>query len=114
MMMNASTVEKLAQLLPLLRSIQSQVREFVGQLNAQVRDGAEWDDALPQIISRAEAHKRNQPIYYTGTPCIRGHLSDRFTRNYARVECNRIANRKRAREMSQWLKEHRTERGARK
>lgn len=46
----------------------------------------------PVIRSRDEAQNNGLVRFYTGTPCGRGHLSERFVSNGACVECvNRIA-----------------------
>lgn len=40
-----------------------------------------------EIVSRSEAFRRNVKRYFTGTPCRRGHLSERFTSSGACLEC---------------------------
>lgn len=42
------------------------------------------------IISRAEAKARELKRYFTGIPCLRGHVAERFTNSGGHcVECNR-------------------------
>lgn len=41
------------------------------------------------IITRAEARERDLPRYYTGIPCINGHLSERLTRGKMCLACHR-------------------------
>jgi hypothetical protein len=40
-----------------------------------------------QIISRHDAHAAGQNKFYTGRPCKRGHLAQRYVGNGACVEC---------------------------
>ena len=42
----------------------------------------------PQVISRAECHALGLPRYYTGKPCIRGHLSERKAQGNC-IECDK-------------------------
>jgi hypothetical protein len=44
----------------------------------------------PQIISKKEAIERGLPRFFTGKPCKRGHLSERWTNDPHCVECTRI------------------------
>lgn len=47
-----------------------------------------------KIISAVEAKKRKLSRYYTGVPCVHGHLTERVTRNRRCLECTRIDDRK--------------------
>lgn len=42
------------------------------------------------IISRKEAKEQGLTRYYTGMPCIHGHVCERYTRNYACTGCQKI------------------------
>ena len=42
---------------------------------------------MPEIISRAEAKKKGLKYYYTGKPCIRSHLNERYTNTGHCVDC---------------------------
>jgi hypothetical protein len=44
---------------------------------------------LMKIISRAEAKSQGLVRYYTGKPCCRGHVSERYSRNGACLACIR-------------------------
>jgi hypothetical protein len=46
------------------------------------------------IITRQEALKRGLSKYFSGEPCVHGHLAERWTRNYYCVECKRIQKNK--------------------
>lgn len=49
---------------------------------------------MPEIISRAEAKQRGQRYYFTGQPCVNGHVSRRLVKNYTCLECeNRVFGR---------------------
>jgi hypothetical protein len=59
-----------------------------------------------EIISRADARKNNRKTYYTGLPCILGHVAERYACNYKCVECTILYgkqwianNREKSREM---------------
>jgi NAD kinase len=47
-----------------------------------------------KIISAVEAKRRKLSRYYTGVPCVHGHLTERVTRNRRCLECTRIDDRK--------------------
>lgn len=40
-----------------------------------------------QVISRDEAHRRGLKRFYTGEPCKRGHVCERFTSNAGCITC---------------------------
>ena len=42
-----------------------------------------------EIITRADARERGLTRYFTGKPCVHGHLTDRFTSNANCTECLR-------------------------
>lgn len=44
---------------------------------------------MPQIISRAQAKAQGRTHYYTGLPCIRGHITLRHVSGLSCVECGR-------------------------
>ena len=44
-----------------------------------------------KIMTRAEAIDRGLPRYFTGKPCIHGHVADRGTLNSACVVCAKEA-----------------------
>lgn len=46
-----------------------------------------------QPISRSEAKARGLKRYFSGKPCKRGHVAERFTLSYQCVECNRESGR---------------------
>lgn len=46
---------------------------------------------LPQ--SRAEAKERNLPLYFTGKPCVHGHIEPRRTVNGSCLPCEQEAGR---------------------
>lgn len=45
-----------------------------------------------EIISRKEAIEQELPRYFTGKPCVNGHVSERFTKKCDCVECNNERN----------------------
>lgn len=44
-----------------------------------------------KIVNRAEAIKNGSSVYYTGMPCKKGHVVQRYTTNGACLECIRLA-----------------------
>lgn len=42
---------------------------------------------MPQIISYSEARKLGLSRYFTGKPCLRGHIAERYAYNATCVEC---------------------------
>ncbi|HEX7011262.1 MAG TPA: hypothetical protein VF161_00865 [Steroidobacteraceae bacterium] len=44
---------------------------------------------VKKLISRREAKALGLPRYYTGRPCLRGHIAERFAGNKTCVECDR-------------------------
>lgn len=48
---------------------------------------ADNDNTLP--VTRAEAREKGSKHYFTGKPCVRGHIDMRTTRDAICVECNR-------------------------
>ena len=47
-----------------------------------------------KIISRKTALEEKLSRYFTGKPCKRGHIAERYTKNRACVECSKIAEKK--------------------
>jgi hypothetical protein len=47
-----------------------------------------------EIISRANAKRAGLNLYFTGAPCVHGHISERFVRNHTCVECSDIRGHK--------------------
>ena len=45
-----------------------------------------------QIITRKEAIEKGLPRYFTGKPCVNGHISERVTKKCDCVECNNERN----------------------
>lgn len=48
------------------------------------------DSTHQEIITRAEAIERGLKYYFTGNPCVHGHLVGRFASSGACLECERI------------------------
>jgi hypothetical protein len=48
-----------------------------------------------KIISRAEAGAKGLKRYFTGKPCLRGHVSERFVRSKDCMQCRMLSNRAR-------------------
>jgi 5-methylcytosine-specific restriction endonuclease McrA len=46
-------------------------------------------DRVEQIISRSDAVQQGLKRYFTGKPCLRGHVAERFTSVYSCVICQR-------------------------
>lgn len=70
--------------------------------------------ANKQIIPRSaeDARKVSSPIYFTGRPCPKGHIANRYTSGYCCVECKKAPI---ARERNQkWYKENGSIRNKRK
>lgn len=44
---------------------------------------------LPPIISRKDAHERGLRFFFTGEPCVHGHMAQRYTSTNGCVECLR-------------------------
>lgn len=44
-----------------------------------------------KIVQRADAIKTGASVYYTGIPCKKGHVVQRYTTNGACLECIRLA-----------------------
>jgi hypothetical protein len=44
-----------------------------------------------QIIGRDEARKRGLKRYFTGEPCLHGHIAERWVSTKDCVECNRLS-----------------------
>src|SRR5579864_4361302 len=44
----------------------------------------------PKIVSRQVALRRGLPRYFTGKPCKRGHVAERFTSRCHCLECERL------------------------
>lgn len=45
---------------------------------------------IPSIISHSEAKRKGLQFYYSGRPCVRGHIAVRYTSNRACIECAKI------------------------
>lgn len=58
------------------------------------------------IITRADAKKRGLIRYFTGVPCIHGHLSEKLTSSATCIECIRVDSAKRRKE--NWTHVHMT------
>lgn len=43
-----------------------------------------------KLQTRNAALEAGEPRYYTGRPCKHGHLSERYTKNSACIDCNRV------------------------
>lgn len=50
---------------------------------------------MTEIITRKAAIMADLPRYYTGKPCGRGHMSERFTANGVCIQCSEENNAKR-------------------
>lgn len=48
------------------------------------------DEASIAVISRAEAKAQGLKRYFTGEPCVHGHVAERFAQGGGCVECNRL------------------------
>lgn len=55
--------------------------------------------------SREEAAKLGLPRYFTGKPCSKGHVSERYTMQGACVECVHNTNAARTSQIKKWMKE---------
>jgi hypothetical protein len=51
------------------------------------------------IVTRAEALARDLPQYFTGKPCCRGHIANRYSGSSTCVECSSM-------KMSRWNKDN--------
>lgn len=51
------------------------------------------------VVTRAQARAQGLPRYFTGKPCKRGHVAERYTRNLTCVDCDLAKTRER-----QWHK----------
>ena len=47
------------------------------------------------VVTRQEAENRAIQRYYTGKPCVNGHISERYTSDGACIECRRNTDKKR-------------------
>ncbi len=47
-----------------------------------------------EIISREEAKEKGLVRYYTGKPCKRGHICERFTKSMHCLECGKVRSKK--------------------
>lgn len=57
-------------------------------------------EKMPDLpSSRAEAARLGEQQYFTGKPCVHGHIANRFTSSGTCVECNAIRARKVAKEV---------------
>jgi len=50
---------------------------------------------MMEKVARYEAHRLGLLRYYTGKPCIRGHICERITSTYACLKCHKIWQRRR-------------------
>jgi hypothetical protein len=46
-----------------------------------------WGMTTPLIMTRAQAKAAGLTRYYTGQPCVNGHIADRFVCSYSCTEC---------------------------
>lgn len=53
--------------------------------------------------SQAEALRQGATYYFTGEPCKKGHISERFAKNRNCRECLRIRNRERTKKKDYWI-----------
>jgi len=47
-----------------------------------------------KIVTRKQANDQGLIHYYTGKPCVHGHLSQRYTRTYQCIACNKSVVRR--------------------
>jgi len=61
-----------------------------------------------KILTRNEAKNLGLVKFYTGKPCLNGHITERYVRNYACVKCEflRDKNNKRTRNRTSYNKEY--------
>lgn len=59
---------------------------------------------LLEIVSWKEARESGLKFYYTGKPCVRGHLSKRFAQSGVCLECQKEKNKKRYQENAESIK----------
>jgi hypothetical protein len=52
----------------------------------------EGNSAPREIISREEALARGLRMYFTGKPCVQGHIAERYTKSHNCRECSRERN----------------------
>lgn len=48
----------------------------------------------PAVISREEARSKGLTFFFTGNPCRRGHICERYVKAYTCVECSKLPFRK--------------------
>lgn len=48
---------------------------------------------MPDIISRQEAIEKGKVRYFTGEPCVYGHIAERYVRNKNCLECAKLSKR---------------------
>jgi hypothetical protein len=58
-----------------------------------VRGGAGMKTGRKRIKAKDDAAASGQMFYFTGKPCLRGHIAKRFVSNRKCVECEHLANR---------------------
>lgn len=62
---------------------------------------------MPRFLERQKALQEGLPTYFTGRPCKRNHISERFTSSWTCIECSRMdlykSDRDRYREMENTL-----------
>lgn len=46
------------------------------------------------VISREDARAKGLILFFTGTPCRRGHICERYVKAYTCVECSQLPQRK--------------------
>jgi len=74
-----------------------------------------WEDIM-EIITREEAKTKKLKRYFTGKPCVQGHVSERYTRNNYCIECSieyYQLNKERIRQHNFENREYRNEYGKR-
>lgn len=58
---------------------------------------------MAAIVSRKFALAHNLPRYFTGKPCVNGHVSDRYTKNKTCCKCsNQSANKTKAKDRKKY------------
>ena len=60
---------------------------------------------MPEIVSRAEAREQGLINFFTGKPCINGHVSERVVKKGECIDCMKIRSKKRSKKKSQKRKE---------
>ncbi len=61
---------------------------------------------MSDLITRAEAKAQGRARYFTGKPCKRGHVAERYVSIATCVECNSEAGRKRLATNPEYSRKH--------